>query len=255
MKRIPLFLLIFSFFFVGAVNAITVENGVIMIAETGGGNVTTAGNYTVESLQFAADQVRFTEYSYTGGSVWDYLGFGVNKNTAVMNLTALTDSLMVLTCNASENTEFEVWLPYMAPPNNVTGVASWDYSAPTLSYSLSADSEITITWSASQIQGGTLTGWFFADTVESDFIGGFVGSATNAIGSLFWAFIGIILVIPVAIRVGAIPAAIIGLMIILGGVFTNVLPAPAYNLAIAIIMLAIASIIAVLLFSRRRQYG
>ena len=93
----------------------------------------------------------------------------------------------------------------------------------------------------------------FLDALETNFITAIITEYTNLMGPIFWVFVSLILMLPLQNRIGLLPIALIALQI--WGVFVYVLPSGALNVGMAIIILAGSSMLTILLFARRRQYG
>lgn len=91
------------------------------------------------------------------------------------------------------------------------------------------------------------------ESLSSDLIGGIIGEYTNLIGPVFGLFIVIALMLPLVNRIGIEPVVILSLMFWF--TFFLVLPAVALNVGIIIIILTGASILTILFFARRKQFG
>jgi len=91
------------------------------------------------------------------------------------------------------------------------------------------------------------------DSLETNFITGIITEYTDLMGPVFWVVVSLILMLPLQNRIGLLPIALIALQI--WGMLVFVLPAGALNVGMAIIILAGSSMLTILLFARRRQYG
>lgn len=91
------------------------------------------------------------------------------------------------------------------------------------------------------------------DAIYQDLIGGLIAEYTNTMGPIFWVFVTLAFIMPLVNRIGILPVSIIVGM--WWGTFLYVLPAVALNIGMAIMALAGMSILVVLFFARRRQYG
>jgi len=72
-------------------------------------------------------------------------------------------------------------------------------------------------------------------------------------GPIFWVFVTLAFMLPLVNRLGIMPVMIIAGM--WWSTFLYILPAVALNIGMAIMALAGMSILVVLFFARRRQYG
>lgn len=88
---------------------------------------------------------------------------------------------------------------------------------------------------------------------QGDLIGAIISIFTGVLGPIFGVMVSMILVIPLARRLGwATP--LLGVLVF-WGVFYQTLPAEALNIGSALIALSIASTIIIMFWARRRQYG
>jgi len=91
------------------------------------------------------------------------------------------------------------------------------------------------------------------DAIYQDLLGGLIAEYTDTMGPIFWVFVTLAFTLPLVNRIGILPVAIIiGMW---WGTLLYILPAVALNIGMAIMALAGMSILVVLFFARRRQYG
>lgn len=91
------------------------------------------------------------------------------------------------------------------------------------------------------------------DALEDNFVTGLITEYTDTMGPVFWVIVSLIFMLPLRNRIGTIPIALIALQI--WGMLFYVLPSGALNIGMAIIILAGSTMLTMLLFARRRQYG
>jgi len=214
------------------------------------------GPISFNSTVYASDVYFLDNYTYFDNVffptsyVWSYLAFRCtnNANMTVKRLNRYDVKVLIDASNGITSTS-RILFPDTRTVRDVEGVTAWSQTdnLVVLSIDHTSPQEVTLTWRESAV-GSDLLG-----KLSSDLIGGIIGEYTSLIGPVWGLFIVLGLFLPLVNRIG--PESVIILSIMFWGTFFVILPATALNVGIVIIILVGASILTVLFFARRRQYG
>jgi len=153
--RMGLIGLTLAFLFVLSVNAlIEFDQNVIFQSVVGGGNITFGLDSTALEITWIGDQVRFTNLTFDGVPWNNIIGFSAPINSTTMNVTLINATHIVIDTTQTENTTYGVYLNTGLGPT-VTGADSSNYALPTLSYNMTANGTVTLSWDSPPDQAVT----------------------------------------------------------------------------------------------------
>lgn len=203
-----------------------------------------------DGCYFQDDYVYFENLRFPTGYVWNYVAFRCTNN-ANMTISKLNryDVRVLVDAPNGITSNSRILFPDNRQLRDVGGATAWSQTNNLVVFSVDHTSpqEVVMIWRESAV-GSDLLG-----KLSSDLIGGIIGEYTALIGPVWGLFIVLGLFLPLVNRIG--PESVIILSIMFWGTFFLILPATALNVGIVIIILVGASILTVLFFARRRQYG
>ena len=226
---------------------IHVGDGVYFVGNSSGGTINFGSDIRCKSIN-CSDIVYFDNFN-DGNGVYD-IGFSSDTANANMTIDYVKEYYIKIKVKApTGNASTRVKVPYHEQPVSIVGAADWTYGSEIVNITTVHASDVDLVLKFMDVAANPtpLTG------LTTDLSGSIIGIYTGVVGSVFWAFITLYLFLPHVNRVGVIPSVILGLLV--WGTFTQVLPAAAQNIGIAISLLAGASLLVVMFFARRRQYG
>jgi len=201
---------------------------------------------------FESGYAYFTNFRFPSEYTWGNIGFNCEPGSANMTIVSTLQRKITYTVNAPNRVTSvtKVKTDYSYAPYQVDGADDFQFNNGILRVEIKHSSPETVIayWSSSApVSTGLLDGF------KEDFIGSLIAEYTNTLGPVFWVFITLIFMVPLVNRIGVFPVVIIAGM--WWATFLYILPAYALNMGMAIVLLAGASVLVVLFFTRRRQYA
>ena len=126
--------------------AVVFPAGTAFLSEAGGGEIVFAEDITVDNVTWVGDQVRFGNLWFDTYN-WGNIGFSAPPTSIELNTTIINSTHILIDNIQSADTIYEVYLPFTPNPS-VAGADAFNYVFPTLSFTMTANSSVVISWAA-----------------------------------------------------------------------------------------------------------
>ncbi len=212
--------------------------------------------FVTSDIDLSGNLVTFSDFDM--GDTWATIGFGAPVGGTMEINTVVEDDI---TCTLDPVAGSKTWNIYVAgkgSPVSVTGASSWSYFSPSQLVILNMDAlgSVALTWAeaaAPVISGNPPDPTDLLTAIETNFLSGIIVTYTGLLGPAFWGIIALIALLPLQNRVGLLP--LVGIVLLIWVDLEYIVPAAGLQIGMAALVLGIAATLAIMFFSRRRQYG